>query len=95
MIEQLVNIIAEYQQRPTIVDRVSKNLIFYGFPLPTTKGENYAEWLIQIYVKGADNVERTGFANGVREYNQRWTDRYNLTYKMGKEMNAIEFEIPI
>ena len=93
--EQQINKIAENQLRPTIVDRVSKKFIFYGFPLPSTTSEEEASWLIQIDVTDDDGVERTGFANGVRCFNQAWSDRYSLEYKMGENFeNSIEFVNP-
>lgn len=80
---QFIHKMAEYELRPTIIDRVSKNLIFYGFPLASCTSEDSAEWLIQIYVKDDDGVERTGFPYGMRKFNQKWSERAELTYKMG------------
>lgn len=69
-------------QKPSIIDRVDSNLIFFGFALPSCKSEDDKKWLIQIYVKDADGIERTGFANGVREFNQAWSERAELSYKI-------------
>ncbi len=83
MENQFLHKLAEYELRPTIVDRQSKNLIFYGFPLASCTGEDDPRWLIQVYVKDDDGVEMTGFPNGMRTFCQRWTDRKTLGYKMG------------
>lgn len=82
--EQDINKIAEYQLRPNIVDRVSKDLIYFGFPLPTCTSENDHKWLIQVYHRDSNGIERTGFVNGKRTFNSAWSNRANLTYKMGE-----------
>lgn len=89
---QVLDIIANYQARPSIIDRVSSDLIFFGFCLPSTRSESDPQWLIQIYVKDDYGIERTGFANGTRDFNQSWSNRYNLSYKMNANMPDIEFE---
>lgn len=90
--EQDLNKIAEYQLRPNIIDRVSKDLIYFGFPLPTCTGEDDPKWLIQVYHRDSNGIERTGFVNGRRNFNSAWSDRYSLTYKMGAGFSDI---IPI
>ena len=82
MENQFLHKLAEYELRPTIIDRVSKNLIFYGFPLASCTSVDDPRWLIQVYVKGDDGVEQTGFPNGMRTFCQRWSDRTRLSYKM-------------
>lgn len=95
MDNQQINKIAEYQLRPNIVDKVSNSLIFYGFPLPTCKSEDDEKWLIQIVSKDENGVERTGFVDGKRSFNHAWSDRYDLTYKMGENFTEnIEFVSP-
>lgn len=94
MDEQFLRELVEYQLRPTIIDRVSKNLIFFGFPLPSCKGSYDNKWLIQIYVKDESGIERTGFVNGKRDFTECWNDRYSLEYKQGENFTeTIEFEV--
>lgn len=92
MDNQLLSILANYQAKPCIIDRVSDNLIFFGFCLPTTISESHPSWLIQIYCKDANGIERTGFANGVRKFDQRWDRRDVLTYRIGELMPEIEYQ---
>lgn len=90
---QFMREIAEYELRPTIIDRVSDDLIFFGFPLPTCKGEDDAKWLIQIYVKDG-TIERTGFPYGKREFVSKWTDRQTLIYKQGANFDdSIDYPV--
>lgn len=92
MKDQIGNEINNNLQKPSIIDRASENLIFFGFALPSCKSESDKKWLIQIYVKDSDGIERTGFANGRRDFNQAWEDRYDLEYKITEHFEeAIEF----
>lgn len=88
------NEICNNLQKPSIVEKVSNSLMFIGYALPSCTGEDDAKWLIQIYAKDASGVERTGFANGKREFNQSWTERKNLTYKIAENFDdEIEYTV--
>lgn len=91
---QFLRELVEYQLRPTIIDRVSDDLIFFGFPLQSCKSESDEKWLIQIYSK-IGSIERTGFPNGDREFCNSWDKRYDYIYKQGSNFDErIPFEIP-
>lgn len=84
MENQFIQKLAEYELRPTIIDRVNRNLVFFGFPLLSCKGEKDGKWLIQVYQK-ENGIERSGFPNGKREFNCSWEDRRTYHYKQGPE----------
>lgn len=99
--------LAEYELRPTAIERTKINgndVVFYGFPLPSCKGEDDDKWLIQIYVctpsfgmgrlmeLSTGTLERTGFVNGVRDFTSRWSDRYDYSYYQSKDFPYPIFE---
>lgn len=86
--DQFVREVAKHELRPTIIDRVSDDEIYFGFPLHSCKGEDDPKWLIQYYLK-VGNIEMTGFPNGKREFTQRWSDRYTLKYKQGENFEEV------
>lgn len=90
---QIENEINNNLQKPSIIEKVSSNLIFFGFALPSCTGESDTKWLIQIYAKDNDGIERTGFANGRRVFDQAWTNRKNLVYKIAENFtDEIEYD---
>lgn len=93
MTGQLIKELAEYELRPTAIERTKdgeNDVVFYGFPLPTCKGESDNKWLIQVYVCHTDEygeatIERTGFVNGVREFTSSWQNRRYYSYYQSKD----------
>lgn len=91
--------LAEYELRPTAIERTKINgndVVFYGFPLPSCKGEDDDKWLIQIYVctttLDGGTLERTGFVNGVRDFTSRWSERRWYSYYQSKDFPYPIFE---
>lgn len=67
-------------------------LKFIGYALPSCTGVDDPKWLIQLHVKynfeldGDDSmtsqqIDIIGFANGVRKFDQAWSNRAALSYR--------------
>ncbi len=78
--------LADEAQTPTLVDERSDKLMYLGFPLNSCTGPDDPKWLIKrvvsIPMEDGSNIRVISFANGVRRYNMRWTQRATLTYNM-------------
>lgn len=78
---QFLTDLGDYQARPVIIDRVSDDVVYYGYCLPNCKGVNDAKWLIQKWVRN-DTIEQIGYPFGLREYSFKWEDRFAYDYKI-------------
>lgn len=88
--KQILTMIANNHLKPSVIDRVSENVVFYGFPLPSCKGFDDPKWLIQIYyVDGS--MEFTGYPYGRREFIYAWTEREDLPYSINENMEPFYF----
>ena len=72
--------------QPTITETTSDGTIYIGYPLPSCTGVNDAKWLIKrvkttVDANTSSETQTILYANGVRAYNQAWSDRATLTYK--------------
>ena len=74
----------KFSARPVIIDRVSEELVFYGYCLPNCKGYDEPKWLIQMWTK-TDTIEQIAYPLGLREYTQKWTERASLKYKLAPQ----------
>lgn len=100
---QYLRELVENELRPTIIDRVSEELVFFGFALDSCKGADDHKWLIQIYFKEESDesgvegqtIEYTGFVNGKRTFSSAWSERYNYAYKQGENFEeSIPWAMP-
>lgn len=88
--KQLLTMIANNHLKPSVIERVSDNLTFYGFPLPSCKGDDDPKWLIQCYyVEGT--IEYIGYPYGLREFSFAWSERANLPYQINDNMPRFYF----
>lgn len=79
--EQYGALLKDFTLVPQKVDRVSESVLYLGYALPRCEGADDAKWLIQLkIVKGTE--ETVGYANGEKKFNQAWSERRNLTYKI-------------
>ncbi|MBR2196447.1 MAG: hypothetical protein IJ911_12655 [Salinivirgaceae bacterium] len=65
---------------PKIVETVSEDNMYVGYCTPDCKGYDDPKWLIK-HIWTESGVQYIFTANGSRQYNQKWEDRNNLTYK--------------
>ncbi len=81
MILQLIELLRGSTLVPSKVDRVSENITYIGYPAPTCKGDDDPKWAIQLKITSG-TVETIGFANGTGKFDQAWSNRKNLQYKI-------------
>ena len=77
---------------PAKVDEVDMNTTYVGFCKDSCKGVDDPTWLIKRIKK--EGTEQTiTFANGKKKYTQKWSERYDLDYKITEfEITAVEIE---
>ena len=68
---------------PSKVDETDDNTMYIGFCLPGCTGVNDPKWLIKL-VKTQETEKTISFANGSKLFNQAWSNRLNLTYKVNE-----------
>lgn len=81
---QLSTLIYSEQVQPVIVEEPDETTMYIGYPLPSCVSFDDPKWLIKRVrdsVNGDAKVKTIMYPNGERAYNQRWSDRYDLTYK--------------
>lgn len=72
--------------QPTITETTSDGTIYIGYPLPSCTGVDDPRWLIKrvktmLDTNSGSETQTIQYANGIRAYNQKWSDRATLTYK--------------
>ena len=84
--------IADNSITPTLVEEVSDTLTYVGYPLASCTGTDDAKWLIKrimdIKMTDGSTIKTIMYANGVHRYNQKWSERKSLVYKLSP--NATE-----
>lgn len=69
------------QRSPKIVEENSDGMTYIGDCTPDCTGYGDKKWLIKLVATDKESgLQRVFYANGSTNYNQRWTDRYNLPY---------------
>lgn len=76
--------IADAGVTPNIVEEIGL-ITYVGRCLPNCKGFNDDKWLIQRIKENKHGQKEIECANGFRLYNQRWSDRTTLKYKLSEE----------
>ncbi|MDO4462702.1 MAG: hypothetical protein Q4C30_09490 [Bacteroidia bacterium] len=77
------------QTTPSVVEELSDALMYVGYCLPTTTSEDDPTWLIRRIKKTAleegGTLQTIMYPNGERRYNQSWSDRASLSYKVSSD----------
>ena len=72
------------QSSPTIVEEISDTLMYVGYCLPTTTSYDDPTWLLRRVQKtlneDGSSLQTIMYPNGVRRYNQKWSEHAELTY---------------
>lgn len=76
---------------PTLINEKNNNLMYIGYCTPDCKSMSEPKWLIKevrtVVVSEAtgETLQTIMYANGSRRYNQKWTEREILNYKISEE----------
>lgn len=69
---------------PVVVDAANENTTYVGYCLPSCAGYDDNKWLIKRVLKDG-NLTTISWTNGVMDFNQVWSNRTNLTYKLNEK----------
>ncbi len=75
---------------PAIIHEKNDALMYVGYCTPNCKSMSDAKWLIKeirktVNTETGESVQTIMYANGSRRYNQKWTEREELEYKISEE----------
>ena len=72
--------------QPVKVDEIDAFTTYVGYCLSSCRGVDDATWLIKK-IKQVGTEKTIAFANGKKLYNQKWSERTSLTYKITESVH--------
>ena len=83
---------------PVKVEEVGESTTYIGYCLPECTDENSPKWLIKriekTVTKDGAVLQNIYYADGSRLFNQKWSERKELTYKPTKGYILPKAEMP-